>query len=218
MKTTSSSTNKIRTMFEENKKQVEIFDYNSKGMFSNISRIALNVSGMKKTSARKQLVEYIKSFQNKNIHIHIYAHSHGALILYRALTDMKKDNVVKVIKNIYTFGAASPIPYNTKNHILKNINIINYYNDKDWMIGFIKHFGYEELFKNQTSMIQNIKIKGENFKIQILNPIPINMTDPHSKSNEILQYQCSLKSKNAHKIPCYFTKMVELIITENPDS
>tara|TARA_B100001094_G_C18194682_1_gene809833 strand:- start:1570 stop:2247 length:678 start_codon:yes stop_codon:yes gene_type:complete len=209
MKTTTKSTEKLQNILnplKSNSKHVIVFDYESKGFFSDVGRIFMNISNFK-TKARNNLVAFLKQESKNYKSIHLYGHSHGALILHRSLLELD-NSILKKIQSIKTYGGASPIPFKSakQNHeytkILNPEKIQNFYNEKDWMINFISRFGYKTLF-NGTSPIT---IKNESFNIQILKPESIKSINIHKNSMNIVNFNCPNKSQNAHKIPCYLKK------------
>jgi hypothetical protein len=126
MKNTTTSVKKIeiflKSFYEQSKKtniDIKIFDYKSKGVKSNFSRLFADEMGVT-TDAVKRLKSIFSDESMK--FTKIIAHSHGSLILYNAIKYLPNS-----VKEIHTLGGATFIP------VMKNVKVINHYNKNDWV-------------------------------------------------------------------------------------
>jgi len=109
-----------------------IFDYDSKGIFSDVFDVVHDKVGLIKTDRVERLVSLLMKMLDTDSEIVILCYSHGVLLTYRAIQFLKNNPKYKeALKevSIKAFGGAQIIPEKTKKYQLKEA--LNYFNSTD---------------------------------------------------------------------------------------
>lgn len=158
---------------------IEVFDYDSRGAW-NMSNFLRNQWSSWRTDRLSRLLTKLVQITSlpSNLQIHLIVHSHGALLLYKALialsvTAQKRLSLYNII--VDAFGPAKLIPTDCKYFALQGAT--NYFHERDWIL---RMHGKVRAGASQSDDFDHKAHDGTVFRIRMLrDPGYVSSKDAH---------------------------------------